>query len=583
MSHKHSVFDTDTHFEINPITRAIKNTSAQKTTVIQYDHNSERFSFSMPRTVEGHDMMQCDRVEVHFNNIDTVTKDQSEDIYTVGDMQHSPDNSETVVFSWLLTGKATKYAGLLAFAIRFSCHDENNVEVYGWGTLAFTGISVSGGVRNDAAAIIEPYTDILAQWEQRLFGAGDSAVQQINDATEEQKSAIEAKGAAVLASIPAEYADLSALADDNFRCKAGAIIQTAAGESVAVSDASDYPLSALTVYGRSAQDGTPTPENPAEINSVDNPAVSVCGVNLWDEETELGYWQSMNGESYVVNNQIRSKNFIPILPNTKIYITAPNKKIIDFVFFDSNKNYLSSKSIAQEITSPVDAYYMHINLRADYGTTYNHDVCISLIPLNGAYEATAGNQTANIPRTLRGIPVVSGGNYTDENGQQWIADEIDFERGMFVQRTAQKSFELYKSVYEFSPLGYRYQHHAGNGFTPSNMCLCKTLPYNIDVGTDTETTDGVRINGDAGYIIAQFTDETGTTNSISLEILYALAEPIETPLSDVEITAFRALHTNKPNTTILNDSGAYMAAEYVADTKTYIDNKIAEMIGGEKE
>ena len=56
-------------------------------------------------------------------------------------------------------------------------------------------------------------------------------------------------------------------------------------------------------------------------------------------------------------------------------------------------------------------------------------------------------------------------------------------------------------------------------------------------------------------------------------------EPIETPLSETEIAAYRALHTYKPNTTIVNDSGAHMSVEYAADTKLYIDNKIAALLG----
>jgi hypothetical protein len=62
-------------------------------------------------------------------------------------------------------------------------------------------------------------------------------------------------------------------------------------------------------------------------------------------------------------------------------------------------------------------------------------------------------------------------------------------------------------------------------------------------------------------------------------IQYALATPVKTPLSATEIAAYRALHTNKPNTTILNDSGAHMKVEYAADTKLYIDNKLAALVG----
>ena len=68
MGHKHSVYDSDAHFSINPITKVIKNESSKKTTLVQGDHNSERFSFDIPRHIEGHDMMQCNLVEVHYDN-----------------------------------------------------------------------------------------------------------------------------------------------------------------------------------------------------------------------------------------------------------------------------------------------------------------------------------------------------------------------------------------------------------------------------------------------------------------------------------------------------------------------------------
>lgn len=35
------------------------------------------------------------------------------------------------------------------------------------------------------------------------------------------------------------------------------------------------------------------------------------------------------------------------------------------------------------------------------------------------------------PNGLPGIPVDSGGNYTDASGQQWVCDEVDFEKGTF--------------------------------------------------------------------------------------------------------------------------------------------------------
>lgn len=45
-----------------------------------------------------------------------------------------------------------------------------------------------------------------------------------------------------------------------------------------------------------------------------------------------------------------------------------------------------------------------------------------------------GQQTITLqtPTGLPGIPVQSGGNYTDQSGQQWVCDEVDLERGVKV-------------------------------------------------------------------------------------------------------------------------------------------------------
>lgn len=65
--------------------------------------------------------------------------------------------------------------------------------------------------------------------------------------------------------------------------------------------------------------------------------------------------------------------------------------------------------------------------------------------------------------------------------------------------------------------------------------------------------------------------ESGTPVTIK----YILLTPVETPLTSPELAAFAALHSNKPATTVLNDAGAGMAVEYIADTKLYIDSKLA--------
>lgn len=181
---KHSLYDTDTHFTIEPATRALKNVSMVKTAVIQHDHNSERFTFEIPRRIEGHDMSLCDLIEVHYTNIDAQTKAESKGVYVVKDMQISKDDDEIVILSWLISKNATMYVGSLNFLVRFCClKDEDPTEViYAWNTAMYTGISVSTGI-NNGEAVAEKYLDVLQEWKQTLEGEKITNIEQTKTST----------------------------------------------------------------------------------------------------------------------------------------------------------------------------------------------------------------------------------------------------------------------------------------------------------------------------------------------------------------------------------------------------------------
>ena len=107
MKHTHSVYDSDAHFTIDPKTRIIKPAPDSKSIVIQYDHNSERFTFDLERFIDGHDMFLCNKVEVHYINVDSKKSRQKEGVYTITDFQLSPDSSNVVCCSWLISANAT--------------------------------------------------------------------------------------------------------------------------------------------------------------------------------------------------------------------------------------------------------------------------------------------------------------------------------------------------------------------------------------------------------------------------------------------------------------------------------------------
>ena len=183
---KHPVYDTDLHFTIDTNTRALI-AQMKKLTLVQGSHNSERFTFDFPRMVEGHDLSLCDLVEVHFLNIDAVTKETSPGTYGVDDVQVCADDDQKITFSWLIDGRATKFGGTLSFSIHFKCMGEGKL-LYRWPTAIFSGILISDGI-DHGEAVMEDYTDIVAAWMSGIEQSIDATVSEaVNKAVEENVS-----------------------------------------------------------------------------------------------------------------------------------------------------------------------------------------------------------------------------------------------------------------------------------------------------------------------------------------------------------------------------------------------------------
>lgn len=170
MGHIHPVTDTDNkHFVIDPITRAIKNETS-KLVLIKNDHNSEEYTFEIPRFVEGHDMSLSTKVEVHFINISSKSREKSSGVYEVKDIELDPENN-TINFSWLVSRACTEYAGSLTFAIRFACLTGDVVD-YAWHTGIYSGITVSDGISN-LEVELEDYIDLLQSWYDKIISMSD--------------------------------------------------------------------------------------------------------------------------------------------------------------------------------------------------------------------------------------------------------------------------------------------------------------------------------------------------------------------------------------------------------------------------
>ena len=169
MAHIHEVIDSDKCFTIDPITRAIVNDAGnKKTQLIQNDHNSERFAFQLPRYIEGHDMSLSNKVEVHYINLDQSSNERSVGVYEVTDLALSEDN-ESVLLSWLISNNATKYVGVLSFAICFKCMSDNVID-YSWNTAINSSIQIAKGMYN-SEIITKDYIDVLEAWKEEFMSS----------------------------------------------------------------------------------------------------------------------------------------------------------------------------------------------------------------------------------------------------------------------------------------------------------------------------------------------------------------------------------------------------------------------------
>lgn len=171
--------------------------------------------------------------------------------------------------------------------------------------------------------------------------------------------------------------------------------------------------------------------------------------------------------------------------------------------------------------------------------------------------------TLQTPNALPGIPVTSGGNYTDENGQQWVCDEVDLARGVRVQRITKIKL---LSSFGWAKTGRNVDRYY---FTRSDINAAGVLCTHFSAATNMETVGGLGINGGNTLGFAYAEKDTTTVDDFKQFLaanevyIYApLAAPVETALSSAEIAAYKALTIYAPTTVISVSGGAGMAASY---------------------
>lgn len=350
---------------------------------------------------------------------------------------------------------------------------------------------------------------------------------------------------------------------------------------------------------------SPSPEYPQEIESVGDAgeiSVEVCGKNLIAGRKFYGNYS--NGIAYII--KLDGDVVFPYKPSYATYgicyaINALAGKKYTFSGYNLNDN--ASLRIAEyaNLNDALDFANVigyKFGGRADTFVTYtakengviiclisgiwgsNNDlihICtesellqIELGSTATSYEPYKPAQTLIVPTPngLPGIPVSSGGNYTDEKGQQWVADEIDLAKGERVQRIGKTVVdgEKVKFVASSNSVYWNLPFKTSPGIISGSPCTSRYFADGKFWANNSYdfvwTTPGkMKPYFDTSEELNAFCVQKNSEGN-PLTIYYCIETPIRTPLSPETIAAYKALRTYSPTTTVINDAGAGMSVGY---------------------
>lgn len=184
------------------------------------------------------------------------------------------------------------------------------------------------------------------------------------------------------------------------------------------------------------------------------------------------------------------------------------------------------------------------------------------------------------PNGLPGILVSAGGNYTDETGQQWICDEVDLGRGMYVQRVKAKELSADdKWAYQKLNSGnnnFQTRVYGGDSAKNSFPAICNILPYKNPIWND-DSKNLPKIYANNSEITISFPPSSEYSSLETFKqllknaksfIFYCLATPIETPLTAAEIAAYKSLRTYRGTTIVEAEDKAGISVTFKRNVKT---------------
>lgn len=330
---------------------------------------------------------------------------------------------------------------------------------------------------------------------------------------------------------------------------------------------------------------SPSPDYPQEIVSAGaggEVEVTICGKNLFDGNTDISKTQYYKLPIQMKKGAKLTMSFIGVGTGSGAVKAYCHDSELNFcnTFF-----YFDAKSGVNKYSSTITCSGGEKNIFF-YKTSFTrlfekiYDIQIEINDVTTDYTPCHEPQFLSIstPTGLPAIPVDSDGNYTDANGQQWIADYADLKRGKYVQNIC--DLPLKDINLEWNTWGVNVNTSNGTGFyayltkyahVGNTKTLATICQHNADAWGGRKIGCNAEVN--SNYITislhtSDLDDASDNTKAIAsfkkiveqtdTHVLYVRAEPIERDLTPEEIQAYKNLVTYAGTTIVENDAECYM-------------------------
>ncbi|WP_296045303.1 hypothetical protein [uncultured Gemmiger sp.] len=300
-----------------------------------------------------------------------------------------------------------------------------------------------------------------AQTKAEVGTLGDEKKQALQDEGTAQQAAIEEKGQDTLATIPENYTqtvqEVSQLKEATAKLKDGKISKFYASSqgNTNLPDSDDGRIMDLTLYGKSEQKqyaGYQLLPNNTEFSVIGNTTYTWKNVNL------------ISGKTYILKNNIQSKtsgsfilygvdkdatrtqiaiNTVSKLSSGLSFVAKDNYFEI-LIYFNQASNEEEMKLMLEEGSTAHD-FEPYVGGIPSPNPEYPQEIKSVVNPVVTISDGADKQQTATLPYTLNAIPVSSGGNITID-GQQYIADYVDVERGKLVRMVDSSKLDTSQSI-----------------------------------------------------------------------------------------------------------------------------------------